>query len=208
MQKHLQLRMEAQGKYMQNIMEKARQTLTGENMASGSYKGVSDPGVDDVCMMKDLGFPINFPSLQDLHIYAGEQLNMPQQIDRFSTEGVLPINDNICLGNKRTDTYSNSSKSPLSWAEELQLQELGMAAACVTSQGDAFNGDMLHSAPSVIDSFTKLDALGADGVGKKKPGFYAKLERPPPRRVTPSVERMNPMIMSCSIPPPRNLSCG
>ncbi|CAI8584399.1 unnamed protein product [Vicia faba] len=35
-QKHLQLRIEAQGKYMQSILEKAYQTLAGENMASAT----------------------------------------------------------------------------------------------------------------------------------------------------------------------------
>ncbi|ERM98297.1 myb family transcription factor APL isoform X2 [Amborella trichopoda] len=69
-QKHLQLRIEAQGKYMQNILEKAFQTIAGETMTSGSLKagGSSHQGLLDLgasCM--------NYPCLQDLHIYGGDQ---------------------------------------------------------------------------------------------------------------------------------------
>lgn len=204
MQKHLQLRIEAQGKYMQTILEKACQTLAGENMSSGSYKGVNDPGVIDMG-----GSPINFSSLQDLHLYAGEQQfnMMQQQMDRASLDGMLPMNDTISLGNKRTSPYSCSGKSPLIWADDLRLQELGSAAACLSSQEDAFKGDHLHNAPSTIDGNVDMDALGGDG--EKKFETSAKLERPSPRRAPPSVERMNPMMMGGAIPPnARNLSYG
>ncbi|RWR85650.1 hypothetical protein CKAN_01452100 [Cinnamomum micranthum f. kanehirae] len=168
-QKHLQLKIEAQGKYMQTILANACQTLAGENMSPGSYKGIGDPGfVSDINVMKDLGSPISFPSLQNLHMYAGEQLNMSQQIERTYLEGVLPITDNVCLGNKRTGTYSTSNRSPLSWDEELQLHELGMVATCVSSQEDSFNGDQMQNAPPVFDSINKFDALEGNGVGEKK----------------------------------------
>eukprot|EP00268_Persea_americana_P013476 TRINITY_DN15935_c0_g1_i3.p1 TRINITY_DN15935_c0_g1~~TRINITY_DN15935_c0_g1_i3.p1 ORF type:complete len:353 (+),score=64.59 TRINITY_DN15935_c0_g1_i3:146-1204(+) len=204
-QKHLQLRIEAQGKYMQTILEKACQTLAPENMASGSYKGVGDPGVIDMG-----GSPINFPSLQDLHLYAGEpQLSMMQQpMDRSSLDGMLPMNDTISLGSKRTSPYSCSGKSPLIWADDLRLQELGSAAACLSSQEDTFKGDHLHNASSTIDGGVDMDGLGADSGGEKKFEASAKLERPSPRRAPPPVERMNSMMMGGAIPPTRNMSYG
>ncbi|CAA7406836.1 unnamed protein product [Spirodela intermedia] len=61
-QKHLQMRIEAQGKYMQTILEKACQTLAKENTAAGGA---------EMCFLKDMGSPLGFPSLHDLHLYAG-----------------------------------------------------------------------------------------------------------------------------------------
>ncbi|KAI3985778.1 hypothetical protein MKX01_036952, partial [Papaver californicum] len=86
-QRHLQLRIEAQGKYMQTILEKACQTLVGgahENVsfASTSPAGVAAlhhmAGTSRTTMMSSnnnkvaAGFAnsTSFPSLQDLHIYG------------------------------------------------------------------------------------------------------------------------------------------
>lgn len=100
-QRHLQLRIEAQGKYMQSILEKACQTLAGENMAAagggynnkgmGNHQGVPDHHMGSA--MKDFG-SLNFPQFQDLNIYGGTD-----QIDL--QHGFMPNNnDNICLGKK------------------------------------------------------------------------------------------------------------
>ncbi|KAE9458454.1 hypothetical protein C3L33_09623, partial [Rhododendron williamsianum] len=85
-QRHLQLRIEAQGKYMQTILEKACQTLAGENMAAASatpgggssnnYNNKQGGGGGGVHLLpgdvKDFGSPlVNFPSIQDLNIYGG-----------------------------------------------------------------------------------------------------------------------------------------
>lgn len=56
------MRIEAQGKYMQTILEKACQTLARENTATGG---------GEMCFLKEMGSPLGFPSLHDLHLYAG-----------------------------------------------------------------------------------------------------------------------------------------
>ncbi|XP_010683575.2 myb family transcription factor IPN2 isoform X2 [Beta vulgaris subsp. vulgaris] len=155
-QRHLQLRIEAQGKYMQNILEKACQTLAGEtNMtASASYnKGNnnnnnlssnnSSMAADHLSgSMKEFG-TMNFPSLQDLNIYGGEQpLDLHQSIDRSSSlENFMQLapSDNLYLGNKKrsnpfnnnvnnnnNNNNNNNGKSPIIWSDDhLRLQELG-----------------------------------------------------------------------------------
>ncbi|XP_058072256.1 myb family transcription factor IPN2 isoform X2 [Magnolia sinica] len=216
-QKHLQLRIEAQGKYMQTILEKACQTLASENMAPGSYKGIGNQVAVDMGVMKDLGSPINFPSLQDLHIYGGEQIEMQQQIDRSSLEGFFQGNDNISIGKKRASPYGCSSKNPLNWADDLRLQELGTAVECLGSQDDAFKGDQLQISQSVIDGSSDMDSMEdiyetkpnlSDGMEEKKFEVPAKLERPSPRRGPLPVDRISPMIKGGALHPTRNLSCG
>ncbi|GFP92245.1 myb family transcription factor apl [Phtheirospermum japonicum] len=109
-QRHLQLRIEAQGKYMQTILEKACQTLAGENMAAAAASSnYNKPMGLEFSAMKDLGpgpgpGPLNFPSLQDLNIYGGP--------------------DHLDLMNNNTN-----GKSPLIWADDLRLQELGTAGS-------------------------------------------------------------------------------
>ncbi|GFP81668.1 myb family transcription factor apl [Phtheirospermum japonicum] len=104
-QRHLQLRIEAHGKYMQTILEKACQTLAGENMAAAAhhhhaasasnFNKAPGPGPDISA--------INFPSLQELNIYGKKRPN--------------PYNNN----------NNSAGKSPLIWADDLRLQELGTA---------------------------------------------------------------------------------
>ncbi|XP_058761345.1 pentatricopeptide repeat-containing protein At5g12100, mitochondrial-like [Vicia villosa] len=66
-QKHFQLRIEAQGKYMQSILEKAYHTLAGENMAAAAtnFKGIN--GSDE------------------------------EQFERPTLEGFMPTNNNKTL---------------------------------------------------------------------------------------------------------------
>ncbi|XP_042512436.1 myb family transcription factor IPN2 isoform X2 [Macadamia integrifolia] len=208
-QRHLQLRIEAQGKYMQSILEKAFQTLAGETMGSGSYKGVNNQGVMEMGSMKDFGSSMNFPSLQDLHIYGEQVDHIQPHMDRSSLEGFMPA--------KRPSSYSGSSKNPLMWSDDLRLQELGTAAACLGTQEDAFKGDHLQigsatmersaaDMDSLSDVYEAKPILSGDGVGdQKKFEASSKLERPSPRRTSLSVERINPMIKGGTLPQGRNL---
>lgn len=196
-QRHLQLRIEAQGKYMQTILEKACQTLAGENMASGSHKSISNnQAVNDI---KDFGsnYLNNISSLQDLNIYAGDHLDL-------QNEGFMPTNDNNIMGKKRPNPYnSNSGKSPLIWPDDLRLQELCTALG---PQDDPFkSGDHIQLAPPMIDRGTdQIDSgpdtyetkpiFHGDAMGEKKFEAQNKLERPSPRRVPLSSDRINPMI--------------
>ncbi|XP_011095764.1 myb family transcription factor APL isoform X1 [Sesamum indicum] len=193
-QRHLQLRIEAQGKYMQTILEKACQTLAGENMASGSYNKAMGP---DISGMKDFGpAAMNFPSLQDLNIYgATDHLELHHQnMDRSSIDPFMHTNnDSMMLSKKRPNPYSNNSgKSPLIWADDLRLQELGTPAAapCLDDH------HQIQIAPLSIDRGSDIDSVSDiyetkpilsgdhhDSMGDKKFDASAKLERPSPRRM-------------------------
>ncbi|KAL6562410.1 Myb transcription factor ipn2 [Orobanche gracilis] len=144
-QRHLQLRIEAHGKYMQTILEKACQTLAGENMAqahhaaSSSFNKAHGPG-PDIPGVKDFGPAMNFPSFQDLNIYGAThdhqlvELHHRSNMERSSpVDAFMPTinDDNNFLMKKRPNPYNNNNagKSPLIWADDLRLQELGTASA-------------------------------------------------------------------------------
>ncbi|KAK6133168.1 hypothetical protein DH2020_033087 [Rehmannia glutinosa] len=146
-QRHLQLRIEAQGKYMQTILEKACQTLAGENMAAPNYTNNKPMGLE-----LNSGPPsMNFPSLQDLNIYGNtdHQLELHHQtIERSSINNAfMPSNnDTFYLSNKRPSNNS-SGKSPLIWADDLRLQDLG-TSSCL----DDHNGHIQIDRGSGVDS--------------------------------------------------------
>ncbi|XP_031275167.1 myb family transcription factor APL isoform X3 [Pistacia vera] len=219
-ERHLQLRIEAQGKYMQSILEKACQTLAGENVnASGGFKGMPNQGVPDVGTMKEFCPPLNFPPFQDLNIYGGEQLDLQHNMDRASLDGLLPNNDNLCLGKKRPSPYCGSGKSPLIWPDDLRLQDLGTAPTCLGPQDDPFKaGDQIQIAPpstdldSISDMYETKPVLSGDTISTDQKKFEApataKLERPSPRRTPISTERMNPMMNNGAMSQGRNSPYG
>lgn len=217
MQRHLQLRIEAQGKYMQSILEKACQTLAGENMASGSYKGIGPQGLPaDMGALKEFGSPLHFPSFQDLNIYGGDQLELQQNMERPGIDGFMQNNDNICLGKKRPSPYSGSGKSPLIWSDDLRLQDLGTACTAVD---DSFKGEQIHIAPpsmdrgagagvdldSISDIYEAKPVLQSD---EKKFEASVKLDRPSPRRIPLATDRMSPMINTSTMSQGRNSPFG
>ncbi|KAH6768729.1 Homeodomain-like superfamily protein [Perilla frutescens var. frutescens] len=191
-QRHLQLRIEAHGKYMQTILEKACQTvLARENIAaaSGSYNKAVGP---DISGMKEFGPAINFPSLQDLNIYgSSDHLELHHQnMERASMEAFMPTTDNF-LGKKRSanpynSNNNNSGKSPLIWADDLRLQELGTAAngSCLDDQIGPLSIDRGSDIDSVSDIYETKPILSGDhSIGDKKFDASSKLDRnSPPRR--------------------------
>ncbi|KAL0407145.1 UNVERIFIED_CONTAM: Myb family transcription factor IPN2 [Sesamum latifolium] len=209
-QRHLQLRIEAQGKYMQTILEKACQTLAGENMAAAAAGGYNKPAMGpEISAMKDFGPPpppaMNFSPLQDLNMYAdGDQLELHHHAMERSTVDrhvFMPsINDNLLLGKKRPNPYSNenssSGKSPLiSWADDLRLQELGTASSssCLDEhqihQITPLSIDRGGDVDSVSDIYeTKpMDLL----LGDKKSEASTALDRPSSSQAAAAAERMN-----------------
>ncbi|XP_065853044.1 myb family transcription factor IPN2 [Euphorbia lathyris] len=215
-QRHLQLRIEAHGKYMQSMLEKAYQTLAGENMAaaSGSYKGI---GIPD--HIKDFN-SLNFPQFQDLNIYGGgdhlEHLqqhqnnnNIDHRQSSLDHSGFIPNNnnhDNLCLGKKRSSPYSGTGKSPLIWSDDLRLQDLGPNPNCLGSPEDLFKGDhhqhqhQHHQTDldSISDIYETKPMLQGDPMGEKK-YEASKLERPSPRRAQISGDRMSPMMNTAAM---------
>ncbi|XP_034923635.1 myb family transcription factor IPN2 isoform X2 [Populus alba] len=219
-QRHLQLRTEAQGKYIQSLLEKACQTLAGDqDLASGRYKGIGNQGVPDMGAMKDFG-PLNFPPFQDLNIYGSTgQLDLLHNMDRPSLDGFMSNNhDDICLGKKRTNPYAGSGKSPLIWSDDLRLQDLGSGLSCLGPQDDPLKGDQIQIAPPLMDSGPDLDSLSGlyetkpvhqgDALDEKKLEASAKIERPSPRRAPLAADRMSPMINTSAMPQGRNSPFG
>ncbi|GAU40558.1 hypothetical protein TSUD_367610 [Trifolium subterraneum] len=143
-QKHLQLRIEAQGKYMQNILEKAYHTLAGENMAAAAtnFKGIGTQGIPN---MKDFVSPHNnFPHFQDLNICGSDD---EQQLERPTIDGFMPniSNENLFVEKKRTNNpFNGSGKGPLIWNDnnDLRLHDLGTTSSCISPQDvPNFKGD-------------------------------------------------------------------
>ncbi|XP_014504152.1 myb family transcription factor APL-like [Vigna radiata var. radiata] len=207
-QKNLQLRIEAQGKYMQSILEKAYHTLARENMGTG-MKGVASAGQGSTEMgvMKEF-CSLNYPSFQDLNLYGsggggggGEQL-----------EGFMASNsESVFEGKKRVCPYSGSGKSPLIWNDDLRLQDLGTASSCISPEEDPFKGDhKVQVSPPSMDSDpmseiydTKPLLLHGEsvcvGTNHKKFEASMKLERPSPQRSPLQPERNSPMINATSM---------
>ncbi|ESW05438.1 hypothetical protein PHAVU_011G179300 [Phaseolus vulgaris] len=208
-QKNLQLRIEAQGKYMQSILEKAYHTLAGENMGT-SMKGMGGAqGSSEMGVMKDF-CPMNYPSFQDLNLYGG---GGGEQLEGFMGSN----NEGVFEGKKRLYPYSGSGKSPLIWCDDLRLQDLGTTSSCISPEEDPFKGDHHHhhhhnkvqiSPPSMdsdpmseIYDTKPLMVLHGESVGNhKKFDASLKLERPSPQRSPLQPERNNsPMINATSI---------
>ncbi|XP_047952498.1 myb family transcription factor IPN2-like isoform X2 [Salvia hispanica] len=156
-QRHLQLRIEAHGKYMQTILEKACQTvLAGDG--SGSYN-------KSTATAPDFAQTLSFPSLQDLNIYGSSEHLESLHHQSMERESFIPVSDNF-LGKKRSVQYTtpSSGKSPLIWADDLRLQELGPA------------DDQIDSVSDIYETKPMLS-----GDHEKK--YEAKMDRPsPPRR--------------------------
>ncbi|KQJ93578.1 myb family transcription factor APL isoform X2 [Brachypodium distachyon] len=174
LEKHLQMRIEAQGKYMQSILEKAYQSLGSGEPAAG-YKSLG--GVLDVCSIKDIGAAsMGFPSLQDLHLYGDLQQNQP--IESFfacSDGGIGPP-----LGKMKRSSaghYTAGGKSPMMWGSD--------------DDGDQDKDDqLLQMAPPMMMGEDMVDSIAAGVHEAAKPmmshamsgGGESKLERPSPRR--------------------------
>ncbi|RRT41356.1 hypothetical protein B296_00025829 [Ensete ventricosum] len=218
-QKHLQMRIEAHGKYMQSILERACQTLAAESLVSGGYKGQASRGVPDMGAVKEMGSAVSFPSLQDLHLYGGDQLEMQHQMER-PLDGLFPTDDGI-MSKKRSNPYHSNGKGPLIWADNLRLQELGSTAACIVSQEEPpSKSEQLQISSSAIDTGIDVDSianvyeakpiLSMDSSGEKKyDGGASKLvDRPSPRRDPLPMAMMNPMMTAGAMPQARNLSYG
>ena len=88
-QKHLQMRIEAQGKYMQSILEKAYQTLASSDCATWpAAAGYRSLGGSQAPAL-DLGGSMSF---QDLTLYGGSSshLDLQQHMEMRPTMVALP----------------------------------------------------------------------------------------------------------------------
>ncbi|KAG7035315.1 Myb family transcription factor APL, partial [Cucurbita argyrosperma subsp. argyrosperma] len=189
-QRHLQLRIEAQGKYMQSILEKACQTLAGENMAAaaaaaaGRFKTTSNNIGTTTNLVSDAANkafisppppppPHTFPPFQDINnLFTSEP---PAQAP--------PLID--CL-KKPNPFISDTGKTPLFWADDLRLQDLGTPSATLAPPPPPINGsadldpqqlEMYETKPPPL-----LLSVGNDVMtNEKKFDVSLKLEGPSPR---------------------------
>ncbi|GAB2250740.1 hypothetical protein Droror1_Dr00016990 [Drosera rotundifolia] len=194
-QRHLQLRIEAQGKYMQNILEKAYQTLAGDqNMAMAAAAG--HPSLSNVADMTDLGYlQMNFPSLHDLNIYRGggaEQLDIGHHSQNVG-------GDFIQHQNSMLNQYSGrNGKSPVTWADDLRLQDMGMSPNLACHQGirdQQHHMPHVHSSNSINKMYDLKPSLSFPVEEKKVGTSMPKLERvTSARRPAASSNRMSVMV--------------
>ncbi|KAG6392461.1 hypothetical protein SASPL_146680 [Salvia splendens] len=172
-QRHLQLRIEAHGKYMQTILEKACQTvLAGDG--SGSY-------TKSTATAPEFIQTLSFPSLQDLNIYGSSEHLENLHHQNMERESFFPVSDNF-LGKKRSVQYTNpsSSKSPVIWADDLRLQELGPTE----DQIGPLSIDRGSDIDSVSDIYETKPMLSG---GHDKKYDQAKMDRPSPPRRTAAI---------------------
>ncbi|KAK4804930.1 hypothetical protein SAY86_004747 [Trapa natans] len=139
-QRHLQLRIEAQGKYMQSILERACQTLAGENpMMISSAGGGANKGM----VSNQLGVAVNtggstnefgcLPTpFQDPNIYGADQIDHQLHgMDRplliyhpfLSANSNDPSNTENIGGYYGKKRPASPSMNPLMWSDDLRLQE-------------------------------------------------------------------------------------
>uniref|UniRef100_A0A0A9F0J4 MYB-CC type transcription factor LHEQLE-containing domain-containing protein n=1 Tax=Arundo donax TaxID=35708 RepID=A0A0A9F0J4_ARUDO len=179
-QKHLQMRIEAQGKYMQSILEKAYQTLTSGDVAAcpaAGYKSLGNQAaVLDVCSLKDIGPSVGFPSLQDLHMYGGGHLDLQQQMEQSFFDSSIIAAGSLGKTKRPGGAYG---KSPMMWGDDEQGKSdhhhLQMAPPPMMDAGGI---DVMDSITDVYGDAKPM--MSGDSAGSK--GFDGKLERPSPRR--------------------------
>uniref|UniRef100_A0A0D9WSZ7 HTH myb-type domain-containing protein n=1 Tax=Leersia perrieri TaxID=77586 RepID=A0A0D9WSZ7_9ORYZ len=185
-QKHLQLRVEAQGKYMQSILEKAYQALGSGDCATwpAGYKSLGNQAI------LDIGTSMSFPSLQDLQLYGGSHLDLQQQQPmemRPMDHSFLEFNEISCVGSvgkiKSPSHYSSTGKNPMVWSAGADEQATKMMEAGV-----------------MVDAMITMS--GGDSMGSK--GFEGQNSKLDMRSPVGSERISNPVVGAKS----RNISYG
>jgi hypothetical protein len=180
-QKHLQMRVEAQGKYMQSILEKAYQALGSSECTTwptGYIGGNSSMG---------------FSSLQDLHFYGGSSSYMDQHqlmdhnfltlgetaggSSSVSKKGMPAASSNHC---------SSTSNSSMMWAGEEQQAK---SATGQLQMGSSSTSVMDPTITNMYDG-AKPIMSGDHSMGSNEgfEGLNSKLEMmsfPPSQEATP-----------------------
>ncbi|WOL18850.1 Myb family transcription factor [Canna indica] len=188
-QRHLQLRMEAEGRYMQSLLERACQAMAApqcmeSNMASLGFNDFGGQALADMIATKDLSCNLNLtptpnplavlpsPVVHDhAQLYGGghQVLDpMQHQLNNSNTtdlDGFLLANDStVSLCKKSPNPYNpgDGSKNLFLWADDLHhVQEEDQSC----KSGD----DQLEVAPPLIDT-----GICAAGVGSLADIYEAK----------------------------------
>ena len=184
-QKHLQMRVEAQGKYMQSIVEKAYQALGSSDCATwpAGYRSLGNQAA-----VLDIGGSTSFSSLQDLHFYGGSSSHMDQllqQMERPMADSFLTLGDSF-IGSSSADKKgpnhcisSGGKSSMMMWAGEEQQPQPKSGADQLQMEGSI----------DVMDPITGLyeGAMSGDSMGSKGfEGSSSKLEMKSPPQQAPA----------------------
>ncbi|KAG6505331.1 hypothetical protein ZIOFF_037686 [Zingiber officinale] len=225
-QKLIQMRIEAHGKYMQSILERACKALAAESMVNSgsSYKAPAMAADGQLSApIKELSSSMSFPSLQDLHLYgSGDQLDH-HNLDHSFNFSPNSSAESIILGKSKRHSPCNNVNGRSSW--------LGWGGALgprssVDQEPYSKCDQLLHMALPVIEPagievnpmanvYETKPVLSLDGTltaadEKKYDGSSSsasKIDRPspPPRRAPLGMEMISPMM---AMPQARNLSYG
>ena len=184
-QKHLQMRVEAQGKYMQSIVEKAYQALGSSDCATwpAGYRSLGNQAA-----VLDIGGSTSFSSsLQDLHFYGGSSSHMDQLLQQMER----PMDSFLTLGDSFIGSSSADKKGPnhcissggkssmMMWAGEEQQPQPKSGADQLQMEGGI----------DVMDPITGLyeGAMSGDSMGSKGfEGSSSKLEMKSPPQQAPA----------------------
>ncbi|KAK4594135.1 hypothetical protein RGQ29_017995 [Quercus rubra] len=116
LEKHLQMRIDAQGKYMETILDKACRTLAGENVNSQGYKLVGYQGIDEIGNMRDFGFSLNLPPIEDLHVNEdNSRCGFQIQETGVAVERLHLEDDALKLGGQLQMALTNDDSSTLNF---------------------------------------------------------------------------------------------
>ncbi|KAL6603120.1 hypothetical protein ACP70R_043481 [Stipagrostis hirtigluma subsp. patula] len=178
-QKHLQMRVEAQGKYMHSILEKAYQALGSSDCATWpmGYKSLGSQAV------LGIGSSMSFPaSLQDLHFYGGSSHmdQLLQQMERPMDSSFLTLGESCIAGSVDKKGPSNhcssNGKSSMMWAGEEQVKsatdqlQMGLST---TMEGGI---DVMDPITDIYDDGAKPIMSGDSMGGKGFEGSSSKLK--------------------------------
>ncbi|XP_075644010.1 myb family transcription factor IPN2-like isoform X5 [Castanea sativa] len=115
-QKHLQMRIDAQGKYMETILDKACRTLAGENVNSQGYKLIGYQGIDEIGNMRDFGFSLNLPPIEDLHVHEdNSHCGFQIQETGVAVERLHLEDDALKLGGQLQMALTNDDSSTMNF---------------------------------------------------------------------------------------------
>ena len=186
-QKHLQMRVEAQGKYMQSIVEKAYQALGSSDCATWPA-GYRSLGSNQQAVL-DIGGSTSFSSsLQDLHFYGGssssshmDQLlqQMERPMDSFLTLGESFIGSSADKKGPNHCISSGGKSSMMMWAGEEQQPQPKSGADQLQMEGGI---DVMDPIPGLYEGAMSGDSMSSKGFEDSS----SKLEMKSPPQQAPA----------------------
>ncbi|XP_057978603.1 myb-related protein 2-like isoform X2 [Malania oleifera] len=142
LERHLQLRIEAQGKYLQTVLEKAQETLERQNLGTVGLEGAKVQLSELVSKVSTKCLNSAFPGLKELSGLCPQRAQATQpnrSIDscltsckgsqedhetRNSRTGLRPYNSISCLEPKEMVDSSRLQQPELKWCEDLKESKM------------------------------------------------------------------------------------